>query len=432
MIPLPPKGITTSDERGSALVSALLILLLLTVLASGGFWLSSGEMAAAQGYSQSVRSLYLAEAGMARFFAGQPTPDEDSMSFEYIADPCLDTLVYTNPAEVTQCYADGDNEEEDLLEEFNMDAPPSQSYAFTNANVYITAQFLISDGISPIFEVTAEARVQDATNPGLTTVRVLDRYARLAPPFDITSVFAATGGIDFGDDAGDHYHFDSKAKAGKTGSCGSDLVLPHIQLPTGQIDMPLGTYDKWHFKGNGAEVDSSLATGEAMIDQMDLDWSDFLNNDYFSGVDNVQGFSDSNAFEDAFDPSLDKAFKSATTWPITRFTGDLETDERVKGYGLLIVDGDVLISNDKLEWTGLMLVGGTITVMDGAHIHVKGAAVVGLSCTEAERAAGLCRSDFDGEHHDIKYRPCEISQAWSRLMYLEPMDDLFREASPIG
>ena len=36
-----------SSEEGSALVSAVLILMLLTVLASGGYWVSRGEMSAA-------------------------------------------------------------------------------------------------------------------------------------------------------------------------------------------------------------------------------------------------------------------------------------------------------------------------------------------------------------------------------------------------
>ena len=61
---------------------------------------------------------------------------------------------------------------------------------------------------------------------------------------------------------------------------------------------------------------------------------------------------------------------------------------------------------------------------------MKGAAVAGLGCTDAERAAGACRSVLDGDHNDMKYRPCEISQAWRRLSYLKPLPDLFREASP--
>ena len=85
---------------------------------------------------------------------------------------------------------DDDNEEEELLEQFNLSPPPSVAYAFTNANVYVTSRFVISDGMSPIYEVTAEARVQDLRNPDLWTMRAVDHYAELSPPFTISSVFA--------------------------------------------------------------------------------------------------------------------------------------------------------------------------------------------------------------------------------------------------
>lgn len=427
-----------SSEEGSALVSAVLILMLLTVLASGGYWVSRGEMSAAQGFSQSVRALYMAESGLALYFAANPTPNADSMVFEFYPDLCADTLVYTDSTAVAECYADADDEEEDLLEELELDPPPSQSFALTNANVYVTSDFVMSNGQTPIYRVRSEARVEDVEGAGLQTIRAIDTYAVLAPPFDITSVFAASGGVNFGGDDG-HYHFDSKAKQGKNGGCGSELVLPNIQIPSGQFDLPLPDADcpagencpyKWHMKGDGLEVDSTAATGTGILAGMGIDWSDFLDNSYFAGVSDVIAFDDSVDFMDYFQSANADTFKGASSWPITRFTGDLTTDDRVKGYGLLIVNGDVLVSNDKLEWTGLILVGGTITTIGAAHIHVKGAAVAGLGCTETERSSGACRSVLDGDHSDMKYRPCEISQAWSRLSHLQPMSDLFREVSP--
>ena len=102
----------------------------------------------------------------------------------------------------------------------------------------------------------------------------------------------------------------------------------------------------------------------------------------------------------------------------------------MKGYGLLIISGDLLVSTDKLEWSGLIMVGGTISTVGDAHLHVKGAAMAGLSCSESDIAAGNCRSSLMGDHNDMKYRPCEVNQAWGRIMTLEAMDDLFREASP--
>lgn len=430
-----------SGEEGSALVSAVLILMLLTVLASGGYWVSRGEMGAAQGFSQSVRALYVAESGLARFFAADATPSSDTTHFEFYPDPCADTIAYPLVADQNACYADDDSEEEDLLEDFAFEAPPPVAYALTNANVYLTADFVINTGGSPIYLLRSEARVEDAADASMQTIRAIETYASLAPPFEITSVFAATGGVDFGGDDGDHYHFDGKAKKGKTGGCGTETAIANITIPTGQFDLPLPDSDcpdgkdcpyKWHMKGGGTEVDSTASAGSVIVAAMGIDWSELLSNEYFSTISGVVSYDgdEDDDFEETFESGNSGAFKAASSWPITRFGGDLETDQRVKGYGVLIVNGDLLISNDKFEWTGLLLVGGTITTLDGTHIHVKGAVVAGLGCSDVERAAGDCRSVFDGEHNDMKYRPCEVSQAWNGLMHLRPLDDLFREASP--
>ncbi len=428
-----------SSEQGSALVSAVLILLLLTAFASGGYWVSRGEMSAAQGYSQSVRALYMAESGLARFFVTNPVPTVDTMAYALFVDPCTDTEDYPTPEEQVQCYLDDEAEEEEFLEEFDLRPPPPRVFAATGANVYVTSDFVMSDGQSPIFRIRAEARVEPLLDPGEMTIRVVDTYAQLAPPFEIQSIFAATGGIDFGGEGNNHHHFDSKAKAGKNGDCGSEAALANMQLPSGQFSLPLPNGDcpagkgcpyKWHMKGNGVEVDSTSQWGSDIVDQIGLDWSAFLSDSYFSGVSWVVELNDSEDFEAMFPKSKDKDYKNATTWPITRYSGDISTDVRVKGYGLLIVDGNVTVLDDKIEWTGIMLVGGTINTVGDGHIHVKGAAVAGLSCTDIERMQGNCRSSLMGDHHDFKYRPCSINQSWSRLMQLRPMDDLYRESSP--
>ena len=429
-----------SSEQGSALVSAVLILLLLTALATGGFWASRGEMSAAQGYSQSVRALFVAESGLARFFASNPTAVADTMVYELYLDACADTLLYTTPEEVAECYLDDESFEEEFIEEYELHPPSPRVYASTDAHVYITTDPVMSDGETPIFLVRAEARVEPLLDPGEMTVRVVETYARLSPPFQITSVFAATGGVDFGG-VDQHHHFDSKAKAGKTGDCGSEAALTNLEVPSGQFSLPLPHPDcptggscpyKYHMKGVGLEVDSSYTAGSEIVAGMGIDWAELLSDSYWAGVDWVVTFDNSDDFEAYFAKSKGKDFKSSPTWPITRFSGDISTDVRVKGYGLLIVDGNVLVTADKIEWTGIMLVGGTISTVNEGHIHIKGAAAAGLSCTDADIANGLCRSVFDGDHDDFKYRPCEINQAWSRIMVLKPLQDLYREASPEG
>jgi hypothetical protein len=397
-------------------------------------------MRASQGYSQSVRALYVAESGLARFFAMSPMAGSDSTSFEFYNNPCADSIAYPTQAEQDACVAEGDDDEVDLLEEFSIIPPPPVKFALQGANVYLTSDFVLSDGQRPIYRVRSEARVDDLSDPSLYTVRVVDTYAWLSPPFEITTTFAAAGGVDFGG-VDEHYHFDSKAKAGKTGDCGSEVLLPDLQIPSGQFSLPLPHADcpaglgcpyKWHMKGGG--IDSTYAVGSQIVDQMGLDWGSFLSDSLFDGVPGVILLDDSEDFEDLFVKSKDKdkAYKGATSWPITRYTGDLSTDQEVKGYGLLIVDGDLFVTDHKLEWVGLILVGGTISTVNSGGFKVSGAAAAGLGCTDAEIAAGLCRSSFMGESNEFKYRPCELNQAWNSFMRLRPLDDLFREASPSG
>ena len=430
-----------SSETGGALVSAVLILLLITVFATAGFWLSRAETGASQGYAQATRALYAAEAGFARYFASHVAGDSVAMIFEFYADPCLDILVYPTIPEQTECQLeDDDDEEEDLLEDLETITPPPQPYAFLDAQVIVTVDFAMNDGETPIYELFSRATTTDPRNPTLTTTRLLAMYGELSPPLEVNSVFAALGGIDFSGDAGDHYHFDGKAKKGKGGQCGTTVAIPNITIPEGQWDLPLTDPDcpggkdcpyKWHSKGMKApdDVDSTFTSAQAIKNDIDIDWSELLNNAYYTGVSGVVVMDDSDVLEAYFTKDKSKAFKSAAEWPIVRYTGDLNTDQRVKGYGILIVSGDVTVTADKLEWTGIIMVGGKIITLDGAHIHVKGAALAGLGCTEQEVTDGLCRSSLDGDHADVKYRPCEIAQSWRRLMTMEPRDGLWREIS---
>ncbi len=423
-------GAHVSSETGGALVSSVLILLLITVIATAGFWLARVEIGAAQGYAQATRALNAAESGFALYFAARIAGDSVEMTFEFYADPCLDTLTYPTVPEQTECQDDDEAEEEDLLEDLEAITPPPELYAFLDAEAVVTAQFAMNDGETPIYELFSRATATDPRNPALTTTRLLAMYGEMAPPFEINSVFAALGGIDFGGDDGDHYHFDGKAKKGKSGACGTEVAIPNITIPEGQWDLPAGGY-KWHSKGMKApdDVDSTFTSAQAIKDDIGIDWGELTSSSFYNGVSGVILMNDSDDLEDYFTKDKDKAFKSAPEWPIVRFTGDLNTDVRVKGYGILIVDGDVIVTDDKLEWTGLLLVGGKIITLDGSHIHVKGATVAGLGCTEQDVTDGLCRSELSGDHNDLKYRPCSIAQAWRRLMIMEPRDGLWREIS---
>ena len=205
-----------------------------------------------------------------------------------------------------------------------------------------------------------------------------------------------------------------------------NLDLTDPSCPGGE-DCPY----KWHTKGMEApdDVDTTYTTASGIRADLGIDWSHMLSDSYFRQVSNVLSMDDKDDFMDYFTKGNSKALKSAPEWPIVRFTGFLDTSEDVMGYGVLVVDGDLNVGSKKFDWTGLVLVGGRILVSDGTHLHVKGAAMAGLGCTDEEVTNGECRSTFLGDHVDIKYRPCEVAQSWRRLMVMQPVDGLWREIS---
>ena len=428
MIPFPPGGFPKLNEEGTALVTSVLILMVLTVLATAGFWLSHVEMTSGQAYAQSVRALYLAESGIARYFANASGGGADSTAFEY--------------------FADGD---EWLMTELSMNGPSDGSYAYANAQVTVTSKPILMLGGRTISEVTAEARVQDLRNPDLVTTRAVRTYAEIGGS-SLGNLdgfaFGATGGISFDGDKGATYDFQTTAEAGETGSCAPDGSTPIVAVPgTDKFDL---YEDKWgdcpyteacdyDWMEEGAGVDSSYTAGSQIMDAAGINWDDWLSDDFYAGLPNVQVFESSsagwNAFEAYFHPDKEAEFLAMDSWPITRIKGyELFVNTSIKGFGILIVENyfNVTGGSSVIEWTGLILVGGMFEAYARNEFEVRGGMMTGLKCTDAQRASGCGRARIDNDRTEIKYRPCEINMATSAFMTFSRLDDLFREGSPGG
>ncbi len=89
----------------------------------------------------------------------------------------------------------------------------------------------------------------------------------------------------------------------------------------------------------------------------------------------------------------------------------------IKGWGMLMVDGPILLLDGKIDWKGVILTGKQLEVYDG-HLHAKGMVITGLTCTPAELAAGTCRNKLDGKHLGVKYNQCEVEAAWMQAMVI--------------
>lgn len=431
-----------SGERGAALIAAVLLLFVVTVMATGGYWLSRGELNAAQGHSLSVRALHAAEAGLAKYLeVVTPTDTGASMNFDVYnecgvpSDPNYDPL----------CVPSADTI--DALTSYDPIPPSPAQFDFLDATVTVTPILQMVGSDVDLYILRSQATVTDPRDPtGLKTTRTVDIEAEATAPFSLVGVFAALGGVNFdgipvppggGDDEKDHFHFDGRAKKAKEGgSCGGQQTLTNIALPTGQYQWPDnppcvgdGCPYKWHMKpdNNPTPIDSTYLSGTQLYQATEIDWPALLSDAYYSGLDFVLEMNDPNVYEATFPKAGWDTLKNQALWPIVRFHGDLTLDQWTKGAGVLVVEGNVNVMVPKMEWTGVLLVGGTINTFDDAHIHVKGAAMAGLSCSEADRMAGLCRSNLNGTHSDFKYRPCEIAAAVSRMKVLHPVEGVWRE-----
>ncbi len=421
-----------SDQSGAALAIALAVLIVVTIMAVTGWWLSRLELGAAQGYTQSVRALYAAEAGLAQYFANFTPGDTGASSFGvYMSCEPADPLCILEEADSSDIV-----DPDDALDEYDPSALVDADIDLRHGTVTVRPTQMHYN----LYLLTAEATVSDPRDTALLASRTLEMGAELVNPFNITGVATFLGGANFADSAG-HNHFDNKAKKSKKGKCGSDgqPQVSALQMPNGWYDLPelpycesKGADCRWHVKGSGTEsiplVDTTATSGIELQDGTGIDWSEVLSGEYFEGVDYVLEFDDSDELEAYFTKAKSKELKKTGQWPIVRFSGDLTTDQKVKGFGLLIVNGDLNVIGEKLDWVGLVLVGGTINTSGPSHIHLRGAAVSGLACSEFDRAAGLCRNELLGSHNDFKYRPCEINAASAQLQEWRPVQALWHES----
>jgi hypothetical protein len=93
----------------------------------------------------------------------------------------------------------------------------------------------------------------------------------------------------------------------------------------------------------------------------------------------------------------------------------------MKGWGMLVVTGNLTISNKKLDWRGIILTGKALNVTGTAHLHEHGAVAAGLDCTNADALLGLCKVNFTGAHLGVAYAQCEAEAAWAQMLVLRPL-----------
>jgi hypothetical protein len=256
--------------------------------------------------------------------------------------------------------------------------------------------------------VEADASVPDRRRTSLDAIKVVRTFARFQAPFNPMAAFSAPNGMDVRAGS-DHFHVDGKKK-GKCGESG----LPPMAVPDSQVSMGIG---KPHIKGDDGmkEIDDTFESYQELRDSLDVPWTK-LKDAVLSGSIPVSLVNPDLATLD-FKATFPKDKKKSKIWPVILIQGPLEIKTSVKGWGFLLIDGALILTDGKLDWKGIIMTGKQIEVYD-AHLHAKGLVVTGLACTQVELDAGTCRNILDGKHLGVKYNQCEADAAWQQLLAL--------------
>ncbi len=388
------------DQRGIAMFWVVVALASVAVTGLTVHYIASSDRVIADNFDMEARGLYAAEQATAEYMATWGVADEFEIETSKITSE-------EDPGEPVDPDADDDAVDPDaIVDQLGTELEPK---TFTNGpiSVVVTPRKVTESTRGDTWLFEAAAVVPDKRGNRPNAERTVRTFGRFRAPFNPMGAFAAPNGIDVVEDS-DHFHVDG----GKVGKCG-DSGVPPMAVPFGEDDIRI----KAHIKGEDDfdEIDDSYDDYQELVDSLDVPWAK-LRNAVINGTVPVSALDPDLATID-FKSQFPKGKKDSRVWPLILIRDTLTITSDIKGWGLLMVDGPILLLDGKLDWKGVILTGKQIEVYD-AHLHAKGIVVTGLTCTPAELAAGTCRNKLDGKHLGVKYNQCEVETAWMQAMVI--------------
>lgn len=334
-------GPLASDEGGFALLMALLALVGLTALATGGFLLSNTEHRASTNFRGSADAFYLADAGLKRYLGtqdGTPKPLSVTLGFDR----------GQAQIEATQLLANGEGRRMWNVTSTGIPDPPFDGMRRTVSSVIVLEPLLL--------EVPA----------GMAGATALDNNGG--------------GGIKFeGDDQASSSDCPEGGQPSEAGvylwdydSGGHNVAdgSPNV-VETGPDD-PNGTPNN-PFRDLADAGRWDLGLWQDVIDQVAVEY------------DYVYSDPGDNNTPPAFNLGADEwaVIKIEHDGPLTDLPSTYNTvkldDTCCSGQGILIVEGHARFSGD-FTWEGLIMVGGALTNSSGTN-RVYGGTLLGLNTT---------------------------------------------------
>ena len=354
----------TRERRGFALPFALLTLALVTAAVVAAFSATSAETYANNAMRAQDRAYQLAEAGLQQFMLRR-------------AETGFCSNCWTNPA-----AADSEWTRVSL----------TGGYADVVSARLRAAE---SDGTPAVYFVRAtgvdtSVKLSGAGN-AVHARRTLGLYATwgTAPMMVLGAITTLNGVTNTSSAPGQNRPVDGDDECGAASDV-AGMVVPDLGGYGGNGETPTGS----------PNVDSTM-TLDSLKKRVGIDWNGIINRDAIPADYTIPSGSWPTSSQ-------------MNTWPVIRVTGSGPFILPVSGKGLLIVEGNLVISSNR-TWDGVILIGGSLTA-DGSGT-ISGAVVTGLNKSLPGGPAdnGSLDNDLLTNRNRFRYNSCQVESAAKKV-----------------
>jgi hypothetical protein len=356
----------STDRRGAALLTVLLLLFLLITGIFGAYLRTSVERRLAMDASAQVDAYALAESGIDRYL----------------------TAVTSLPSTL----------------------PDSQTYTITGGQAVVTLRALQLSGTDTTLvlisrgETTLSRYASSAANASRTVTQMVRwKGATLAVPGAFTSLVPM------------HKNGTSGSLSGVDACSVPPAPLasvPGVAVPSTSASDPTPAYSGFTdpIDGSTGSTPVSIGTpgpGGTAASSIDIDWAGIVDQ---TAITPTYYYKTSAPTSGGW-PTL--AQLTGTNWPITFVEGDLNLP--TNGQGILIVTGDLTATGSN-QWDGIVLVGGTLT--SNGNNHFYGSVIVGLN---VKLGASVDDETIANGTKIFQYNSCDVANAlkalggWTRI-----------------
>ena len=339
--------LNNNQRRGFAIPTAVLVILVLTIMVAGGFSIVSAERRSVADQKSQISAFRIAEQGLEVYLISR-----DSLitagSLQCNPSPCAHVPAAKDSVSIS---VPGGTANVSLT----MIRPPINN----QSGLYV----LRSKGI----ETT------NAYNGSPQAVRTVAQYVLWEPiPMQVLAGWTALSGLQKNGAAG---------TIGGIDLCGQQDTVAGVVVP-----MNPG------YSGNTTAATGSPAIDSVPPDSVHIDWNAIVNQNAITPSITIPGGSFPTAAQ----------FADTSYYPIIRVNGDFSLPN--SGQGMLIVTGNLTL-NGSVSWKGVLLVGGDIT-SNGSN-GIQGATVSGLN---VKLGTYVPTSTANGTK-SYNFNSCEVSKA---------------------